>query len=825
MLVGVRARASHRMRRVAAGARAAALLMALVPAAFAQTLATGISAGYFHTCAQTNGAAAKCWGDNRNGQLGLGTLEAHAIALAVANPGDSVNAVAAGGRNLPADHHHSCAITTGTGLVCWGDNAFGQLGDGTQTTRTVPTPVTGLASGVAAIALGGSHTCEVDSGSVLKCWGDNTYGQVGNGTTSATGVAVPTQAQNATKSVAGGQDHTCAVTNGGRVRCWGRNNRGQLGDGTTINHSSPTNSTNLANGNNTVGAGIAHSCVVTTGGGVKCWGANEAGQLGDGTFIDRSTATDVANLASGIAAIAAGGNRTCALTTTGAVKCWGSGTPFLTDVFPLGWGVTAISVGSAHVCAIANGGMVWCLYSNAQGQLGDGSLFDSEFPVSVNLDLFPPPAPFIDAVGGNHGIEVLGFMEPTDAYRFEVSCTSSAPFEVSSGSDWVGWPNDRFRVVVPATFNGSPYECRARLINDAGPGPWSNTSTALPGYALGAPFLTSVSPGNQQITVALDLPNQDGGPVLTYTARCASSNPSGTFETTAASPLTVSGLSVDVPYMCSVYANNALGPGDPYAFGMILATVPGTPAIEAVVPAAQRLDVHFSPPASDGGRPITGYTTSCSSSNPPVTISVNGSASPIAVGGLTNCVPYLCSVFATNALGNGNAAHASVPRVPNAAGLPPLQPGNSTLAFVGRALATGIESDPQAVNVTNVGAQALTIDSVEATTDFLISGCGPAPLTVAPGGSCTLQVRYAAASTNLRKGRVSIDVSGYANGIVIETFGNASMLRAGFSHNLALTRSGEVRAWGANTAAKLGNGTTMNSSVLVKVQGLDHVVD
>jgi alpha-tubulin suppressor-like RCC1 family protein len=127
----------------------------------------------------------------------------------------------------------TCALTTGGGAKCWGANALGQLGDGSTSQRNAPVAVSGLTSGVVEISTGAEHTCALTIGGGVKCWGRNNFGQVGDGSTTQrlTSVDVSGLTSNVTQ-VAAGADHTCALTTGGAVRCWGNNDNGRVGDGT-----------------------------------------------------------------------------------------------------------------------------------------------------------------------------------------------------------------------------------------------------------------------------------------------------------------------------------------------------------------------------------------------------------------------------------------------------------------------------------------------------------------------------------------------------------------------------------------------------------------
>jgi|GEM_PF-1017343 len=349
-----------------------------------------LAAGYSHTCALMGYGGVKCWGYNYAGQLGDGTTLSRNQPVEVSGLTSGVTAIAAGS-------NHTCAILTDGGMKCWGINSYGQLGDGTTTNRLVPVAVTGLTSGVSTLATGGSHTCALMTGGQIRCWGRNSDGQLGNGTSPV--FLTPTDVlglSSETALIDTRLAHTCTVMTNGGVKCWGLNGYGQLGDETTNDRGAPVAVTALPTGTLTVAPGWYHTCAVTSGGGAKCWGWNNAGQLGDGTTISRSTPVEVTGLISGVTALASGWSHTCALTTNGGVKCWGgnfygqlgngSTTGQLTpvDVISLTNGITAITAGYNHTCALTINGGVKCWGDNRNGQLGDGTVTGRLTPVDVS---------------------------------------------------------------------------------------------------------------------------------------------------------------------------------------------------------------------------------------------------------------------------------------------------------------------------------------------------------------------------------------------------------------------------------------------------------
>ena len=356
-------------------------------------LASGIAAiaaGLWHTCALTTDGAVKCWGANTNGQLGNNSSANRLTPVDVPGLASGVAAIAAG-------FEHNCALTTGGGLKCWGYNLSGQLGDGFTRNRLIPVDVQGIASGVAAIAAGGMHTCALTTDGGVKCWGRNLYGELGDNSTTMRPIPVDVLGlASGVAAIAAGYGHNCALTTGGGVKCWGYNLHGQIGDNSTTDRLVPVDVPGLANGVAAIATGMWHTCALTTGGAVKCWGQNLMGQLGDNSTTDSHAPVDVAGLGSGVAAIAAGQWHTCALTTDGAVKCWGSNqvgqlgdnstTSRLTpaDVSGLANGVAAVAAGIGHTCALTTGGGVKCWGWNFDGQLGNGFTMDRWTPVDVS---------------------------------------------------------------------------------------------------------------------------------------------------------------------------------------------------------------------------------------------------------------------------------------------------------------------------------------------------------------------------------------------------------------------------------------------------------
>ena len=278
-----------------------------------------ISTSDSHTCGVTTSGGAYCWGTNNMGQLGDGTNTTKDMPTPVADMSSGVTKIEAGSA-------YTCAIKNG-GMYCWGINDYGQLGTGDTTSIRTPQAVVGLSSGVTQIGLtttatyGRRHTCALVNGGV-KCWGFGRYGQVGDGLTTDK-VVNPTQVLGLTSGVSAvsvGEGPSCALVNGG-VKCWGNNYHNSLANMPSVT-ATPTDFPGLESGVTNFDMGPYHGCAIQNGV-VKCWGYNNAGQLGDNTLVDKVNATPATGLPSGMVSVVTDFENSCATTSAGKLYCWG----------------------------------------------------------------------------------------------------------------------------------------------------------------------------------------------------------------------------------------------------------------------------------------------------------------------------------------------------------------------------------------------------------------------------------------------------------------------------------------------------------------------
>ncbi len=412
------------------------------------TTFTAVTSGQSHTCAITSGGSVQCWGRNVEGQLGIGTTtppyDQSTVPLPVCASGSWNGTSCSGGSALTGVYgisqgsmaFHTCATVIWGILDCWGSNSNGQVGNGTSGNLVLnPTAVQCagnssncnspfyILAGITAVATGQSHTCALDQGGYVWCWGTNAAGELGDGTTLTRSIAKRVCAtgsgQDCTNgtllsgvtAIAVGESFSCALTTSGGAICWGYNVYGQIGDGTTTNRLLPVSVSGLSSGVTGLSAGNFHACAALTTGGVKCWGFNLDGELGDGTLISKTSPVSVCATGSGVSCTAltgvskvtGGGGHTCVITTTSSVKCWGSqafgplgnSVQSYTSVAtnPVNWTVpswgqpqaTAVSAGGLHTCSIIST-FVECWGWNAFGQVGNGSTTDTATWVGQDVD-------------------------------------------------------------------------------------------------------------------------------------------------------------------------------------------------------------------------------------------------------------------------------------------------------------------------------------------------------------------------------------------------------------------------------------------------------
>lgn len=280
------------------------------------TVFTHIAAGTTHSCGLTSAGAAYCFGLNNSRELGVGsTVPYETLPLPVS--GGLVFA------RLFGRNGTTCGLTSNGTAYCWGHNLFDQLALGTLTSPvTAPGAVVG-GHRFQTLAMGSAHTCGIDTGGALWCWGNNSPGQLGIGSPPVQ-VAVPTLVKSGTRftAVAGGSDHTCAVDSDGLVWCWGANHQGQLGQGTTQQRTTPVRiASNLTF--TQIAAGDRFTCAVATSGDVWCWGLNNGSQLASGT-TGNSLVPLKASTTLGFTSIATNHSTVCAIAVNRRVYCWGT---------------------------------------------------------------------------------------------------------------------------------------------------------------------------------------------------------------------------------------------------------------------------------------------------------------------------------------------------------------------------------------------------------------------------------------------------------------------------------------------------------------------
>ena len=330
--------------------------------------------GDFHTCAVRSDGSVWCWGSNGSGQLGDGSTNSSATPLQVSSL--SLASMVSVGQDF------SCALKQDGTVWCWGAGSAGQLGDGSGVGSNYPVQVNGI-DNAAVLAAGSAHACVLDGQGTLFCWGSNDHGQLGQGTVGGVQKS-PVQVDvfgNQFDWVACGQYHTCAGGQSGTY-CWGDDSQGQLGNGTGGGSATPMAVVGI--GPMAVGGtGESTTCAANGSNLLYCWGDNDYGEVGDGTTVD-ATEPRLVNFSNPVGMLEGGWKHVCLLDNMGSgLSCWGwnnygqlgngSTTDATVPVPVAGLGqVDGFSAGWYHTCAFDSNGALWCWGRNRYGELGLG---------------------------------------------------------------------------------------------------------------------------------------------------------------------------------------------------------------------------------------------------------------------------------------------------------------------------------------------------------------------------------------------------------------------------------------------------------------------
>ena len=442
-----------------------------------------VSDGYVGGFSVAAGADSSCVASLKFWCWGGGDSDPAKVALS-AEPG----AVAAG-------RAHTCALEffdesdDGGDLYCWGDNAEGQLGDGTTTPRTAPVKV---ATEIRQVATGDDHTCVIKTDQTVACWGRNDVGQLGIGAAGASeNTAQPVAGLDDVIDLAAGGDTTCAVDDDDDTWCWGSDADGQVGDGAagTGEADSPSK-VDTSQEFTQVEVGGAHACGVTDSGNIWCWGLDDHGQLGDDAATADKDVPVRAVLPPAVDAwsVSAGGDSTCVVTTLGLSMCWGANaegqlgvgdrndrhlpakvdqsampeSPFLAGFGLKGSRIFQISVGARHACAVDISTNAFCWGDNSDGQLGDGTTDDHLVPEATALVPGAPTA--LTARAGDKRLAVT-WKAPADLGAGTLTGYGVVALSREDGSDCLVKAT---RCTITGLTNGTAYTVSAATLTDSG---------------------------------------------------------------------------------------------------------------------------------------------------------------------------------------------------------------------------------------------------------------------------------------------------------------------------------------------------------------------
>ena len=309
-----------------------------------------------HSAAVTANGDLYCWGENHYGQIGNGTTDDQKIPIKIL---DKVVSVSLG-------RSHSAAITTNGALYCWGNNHYGQIGNGDSSgwgnaaeAQTIPVKIL---DNTVLVSLGWYHSAAIATNGDLYCWGDNFNGQVGNGGESQ-GVPAPVKILENVVSVSLKRARSAAITENGDLYCWGENSYGKIGNGNTEDQTTPEK---VLENVVSVSQGTSHSAAITENGDLYCWGLNKWGQIGNGSTEDQTIPEKILE---NVVSVSLGDRHSAAITTNGDLYCWGynlsgqvgnGSTENQSIPKKILENVVSVSLGRSHSAAVTENGDLYC---------------------------------------------------------------------------------------------------------------------------------------------------------------------------------------------------------------------------------------------------------------------------------------------------------------------------------------------------------------------------------------------------------------------------------------------------------------------------------
>ena len=653
-----------------------------------------------------------CWGRNM-GQLGNDATQGVSLPVAVRGLSGGVASISLGDR-------HACALMLDGSVYCWGANYLGQLGDGTTTNSVQAVRVKSLTSPVVALTAGADYTCALMSDGSVKCWGLNgAYAVHDSYPDFASLLPVPVPGlPGGIKSITTGFETTCALSFLGSVWCWGRNSSGELGDGTTVDGSvTAVAVSGLPTGVTSIVSGFQNFCALTMGGTVLCWGDNRWGQLQlDKSIPFVSSATPIGDLPGAIVSVIAGGYNICAETNRGLWYCWGDNTfgergnysadstvePTASPI--LDQAISPVSFDYGAACGVFSGGIIKCWGSN-NGQISTTADTPTSVPLKVltNWEI-PAAVGSVSAIAGNQSIAV--------AWSPASNADSTITNYVATATDLTNSSNPGSSCVYTTSMpeldsctvpnlTHDRYSVTVTAYSVNGPGPTTAYSgVVIPSTPPDAPGNVTTLTGDQSATVNWSPPLANGAPILDYTVTAHTydwhkfgfDGDGNTCRYTVSSPevdsCRVLGLVNGDMYTFTVSARNAdgNGPSSEPSSVMVLSTVPDAPTYLVLSVWPNQINAYcgldlFSP--ATGFSPVTSFILTLSPGGVSRTTGPNGCSAVFE--GLTNGVRYSVTVVAVNANGSSLPSQpvfgvpASVPTSPTVS--TPTRPASGQLKW------------------------------------------------------------------------------------------------------------------------------------------------